>query len=96
MAPPFRVAEFDIMYGHGISTEGTLLDIASNMEIIKKSGAWYSYNGERIGQGRENAKQYLISHPEVMSEIEKIVRDTLVVEPEQFDDTIIANRDEET
>ena len=96
VAPPFRVAEFDIMYGHGISTEGTLLDIASNMEIIKKSGAWYSYNGERIGQGRENAKQYLISHPEVMSEIEKIVRDTLVVEPEQFDDTIIANRDEET
>ena len=95
VAPPFRVAEFDIMYGQGISREGTLLDIASNMEIIKKSGAWYSYNGDRIGQGRENAKRYLKEHPEVSAEIDKIVRDTLVVEPEPFEDTVIAKNEED-
>lgn len=85
VAPPFRVAEFDIMYGEGISKEGTLIDIASDMEIVKKSGAWYSYKGERIGQGRENAKKYLREHPDVEAEIDKIIRDTLVVEPGKLD-----------
>ena len=60
MAPPFKTAEFDLMYGEGISKTGTLIDIGTNMEIINKSGAWYSYNGERMGQGKEAAKQYLL------------------------------------
>ena len=69
VAPPFKVAEFDIMYGEGISVEGTLLDIAVNMDIIQKSGSWFAYNGEKIGQGRENAKKYLDEHPDVMEEV---------------------------
>lgn len=85
VAPPFKVAEFDIMYGFGISKEGTLVDIATNMEIVKKSGAWYSYNGERMGQGREAAKDYLKDHQDKADEIEKIIRDTLAAEPESFD-----------
>ena len=75
VAPPFREAEFDIVYGKGISKEGNILDIAVNLNIIEKSGSWFSYNGERIGQGRENVKQYLSEHPEMMSEIEKKIRD---------------------
>ena len=75
VAPPFREAEFDIIYGKGISNEGCILDIAVNMDIVDKSGAWFAYNGEKIGQGRENAKDYLLSHPDVMSEIEQKVRD---------------------
>ena len=70
MAPPFREVEFDILYGHGISREGDLVDLASEANIVDKSGAWFSYNGERIGQGRENAKQFLIDHPEVYYSIE--------------------------
>ena len=70
MAPPFREVEFDILYGHGISREGDLVDLASEANIVDKSGAWFSYNGERIGQGRENAKQFLIDHPEVYNSIE--------------------------
>lgn len=64
VAPPFREAEFDIMFGKGISTEGDLIDLASNVGIVQKSGAWFSYNGEKIGQGRENAKQFLLNNPE--------------------------------
>ncbi len=75
VAPPFREAEFDIIYGKGISKEGNLLDIAVNLEIVDKSGSWFAYNGERIGQGRENAKQYLIDNPKVAEEIEKKIRD---------------------
>ncbi len=75
VAPPFREAEFDIIYGKGISKEGNLLDIAVNLEIIDKSGSWFSYAGERIGQGRENAKQYLLENPKVSEEIEKKIRD---------------------
>jgi recombination protein RecA len=74
VAPPFKQAEFDIMYGKGISKEGNVLDIAAEMKIVNKSGAWYSYNEERIGQGRENAKEYLRLHPEVMNEIEQKIR----------------------
>ena len=95
VAPPFKVAEFDVMYGEGISREGTLLDIAVNMDIIKKSGAWYSYKGERISQGRENAKKYLHDNTEIAKEIDKIIRDTLMVEPETFNDEVIAENDDE-
>ena len=97
VAPPFKVAEFDIMYGEGISREGTLLDIAVNMDIIQKSGAWYSYKGARVSQGREAAKKYLKDNPEVEAEIDKIIRDTLVAEPDHFEDGVLAenNADEE-
>ena len=95
VAPPFKTAEFDIMYGEGISKEGTLLDIATNMDIIQKSGAWYSYKGTRISQGREAAKNYLKENPEVTKEIDKIIRDTFVVEPETFDVEIIAENKNE-
>lgn len=95
VAPPFKTAEFDLMYGEGISKEGTLLDLAVNMDIIKKSGAWYSYQGNRISQGREAAKKYLAENPKVMGEIDKIIRDTLMTEPNAFEDKIIAeNKDE--
>jgi recombination protein RecA len=70
MAPPFKEVEFDIMYGQGISREGDLVDLASQDGIVEKSGAWYAYEGERIGQGRENAKDYLRDHPEVMRAVE--------------------------
>ncbi|MEA3184995.1 MAG: recombination protein RecA [Ilumatobacteraceae bacterium] len=74
VAPPFRQAEFDIMYGKGISREGTLLDIAVDMGIIKKSGAWFTYEGEQLGQGRENAKGFLSDNPEIMVEVSEKVR----------------------
>ena len=74
VAPPFKQAEIDIMYGEGISREGSLVDIGVEMDIVQKSGAWFSYNGERLGQGRENAKQYLKDHREVAEVIEKEVR----------------------
>jgi len=70
MAPPFKEVEFDILYGHGISREGDLVDLASEANIVDKSGAWFSYAGERIGQGRENAKQFLLDHPETYNSIE--------------------------
>ena len=74
IAPPFREAEFDIMFGKGISREGDILDMAANLDIIKKSGAWYAYNGEKIGQGRENAKIYLSEHSDIRDEVEKKIR----------------------
>jgi recombination protein RecA len=77
VAPPFRVAEFDIIYGKGISTSGCLLDMASELEIVKKSGAWFSYQDERIGQGRDAAKAYLEGNPKLMSEIETKVKTEL-------------------
>lgn len=73
MAPPFREAEFDIMYGEGISKAGELVDLGSAADIVQKSGAWYSFDGERIGQGRENVKNFLREHPELMKEIERRV-----------------------
>ena len=75
IAPPFKTAEFDIMFGKGISQSGDILDLAANIDIVNKSGAWYQYNSEKIGQGRENAKAYLEEHPEVMAEIEGRVRE---------------------
>ena len=74
IAPPFKEAEFDIMFGKGISKEGDVLDLATSIELVNKSGAWYAYNGEKIGQGRENAKMYLTEHPEIMEELEAKVR----------------------
>ena len=75
VAPPFKVAEFDIIYGEGISTEGTLLDMAVDRDIIHKSGAWFSYKDQRIGQGRENARLFLKDNPDIAAEIDKIIRD---------------------
>ena len=75
VAPPFKEAEFDIMFGEGISREGDLVDLATRVDVIRKSGAWYSYLGEKIGQGRENAKKYLREHPDVMAEVEMKVRE---------------------
>ena len=74
IAPPFREADFDSMFGKGISKEGDILDLAANENIINKSGAWYSYEGQKIGQGRENSKQFLREHPEIMEEVEAKVR----------------------
>ena len=74
VAPPFREAEFDIVYGKGISKEGNILDIAVNLDIIEKSGSWFSYNGTRIGQGRENVKKYLQDNPEIAKEVEEKIR----------------------
>lgn len=74
IAPPFKEAEFDIMFGKGISTEGDILDLAASINIVNKSGAWYAYEGQKIGQGRENTKQYLIDNPAVCAEIEAKVR----------------------
>lgn len=77
VAPPFKVAEFDLMYGHGISREGDILDMASSMEIIQKSGSWYSYEGERLGQGRENAKEYIRNNPEFFANLETRIKEAL-------------------
>ncbi len=74
VAPPFKEAEFDIMFGKGISKEGDILDLATNIDVVQKSGAWFAYNGEKIGQGRENAKQFLAQHPDIMKEIDTKVR----------------------
>lgn len=79
VAPPFKLAEFDIMYGEGISREGDLVDLGAQYEVVSKSGAWYEYAGEKIGQGREAAKQYLKDHPKVAAEIEKKVREAATV-----------------
>ncbi len=75
VAPPFREAEFDIVYGKGISREGSILDLAVELNIVEKSGSWFSYNGDRIGQGRENVKGYLTENPKIMDELEKKIRD---------------------
>lgn len=89
VAPPFQQAEFDIMYGEGISKEGDVLDLAANIDIVNKSGAWYSYGDIRLGQGRENAKIYIKEHPELLMEIENKVREhygvTTVSEDSHFD-----------
>ena len=83
VAPPFREAEFDVLYGKGISKEGNIFDMAVNLDIIDKSGSWFSYNGERIGQGRENAKRYLMDRPEMLKEVETKVRDNFAKAFEQ-------------
>ena len=81
-APPFRTAEFDIVYGKGISREGSILDVAVDLGIVKKSGAWYTYEGEQLGQGRENAKQFLVATPEMMVELDQRIRGILAAKDE--------------
>src|SRR5204862_2867091 len=75
VAPPFRQCEFDIIYGKGISKEGTLLDVGVDIEIVKKSGAWFTYEGEQLGQGKENARQFLAEHQDLATEIDRRVRE---------------------
>ncbi len=74
VAPPFKQAEFDILYGEGISREGEILELGANLKLVEKSGAWYSYNGEKIGQGKDNSREYLKEHPEVADEIDGKIR----------------------
>ncbi len=98
VAPPFRQVEFDMPFGEGISKEGDLLDVAVDQAIIDKSGSWYSYNGERLGQGRNNAKAYLVDHPEATAEIENKVREICGLRPQSTTGTIPgdeANEDED-
>ena len=97
VAPPFREAEFDIIYGKGISKSGNILDLGVNLDIVEKSGSWFSYNGARIGQGRENAKKYLEENPEVMAEVEKKVRDKFneAFEKSLSDDMTVEDDEEE-
>lgn len=94
VAPPFREAEFDIMFGKGISREGDILDLAASLGIVQKSGAWFAYRDDKIGQGRENAKQYLREHPEVMDEIEHQVRVSYGLEKETENQTIAEETEE--
>ncbi len=96
IAPPFKEAEFDIMFGQGISREGDILDLAVNLNIIVKSGAWFAYNDAKIGQGRENAKQYLRDNPAVMAEVEKKVREHygLAADVVVADNTVAASEQE--
>ena len=91
-APPFRQAEFDIMYGKGISREGSLLDTGVEMDIVTKSGAWYTYEGEQLGQGRENAKSFLSENPEIMMEIENKI--WAIVNPDDEQDSFTSADDE--
>ncbi len=83
IAPPFKEAEFDIMFGEGISREGDILDLAANTGVVNKSGAWYAYEGDKIGQGRENAKQFLKQHPDICHEIEERVREGFGLDGEE-------------
>lgn len=82
IAPPFKEAEFDIMFGKGISYVGDVLDLAAKCDVINKSGAWYNYNGNKIGQGRENSKAYLLAHPEILAEVDRKVREYYNLDPD--------------
>ena len=95
VAPPFKQAEFDIMYGKGISVSGNILDLGVELKIIEKAGSWFSYNGERIGQGRENAKDFLEKNPEIMTEIENKIRSAVLGGEEKVDIPLSATVDEE-
>ena len=86
VAPPFKEAEFDIMFGQGISTQGDILDLAAENNIINKSGAWYAYEGNKIGQGRENAKQYLKDNPQICAEVERKVRELFNMETDSVEE----------
>ena len=95
VAPPFRQAEFDIMYGKGISREGSLLDIAVDNDLVKKSGAWYTYEGEQLGQGRENVKNFLVENPELVMEIQdRVLRKVGLIEDESLLDLAADDADE--
>ncbi|MEI7641453.1 MAG: recombinase RecA [Actinobacteria bacterium] len=92
MAPPFKQAEFDILYGHGISREGGLLDQGAELGIVKKSGAWYTYEGDQLGQGKENSRQFLIDNPDLANDIETKIRAHFAVT--EFDPALVAAIDE--
>ena len=98
IAPPFKEAEFDIMFGKGISATGDILDLAASVDIVNKSGAWYQYNGDKIGQGRENAKLYLENNPALLAEIDAKVRAHygLPVDPSLVPAAAEATEDKET
>ena len=81
MAPPFKVAEFDILYGIGISREGSLIDLGVEQGIVRKSGAWYTYEGDQLGQGKENARNFLRDNPDMANEIEKRIKEKLGIGP---------------
>jgi recombination protein RecA len=83
VAPPFRQAEFDILYGEGISREGEIIELGVTHKFIEKSGAWYAYNGEKIGQGKDNTREYLKEHPEMAREIENKIRNAVGVAEQQ-------------
>jgi recombination protein RecA len=91
VAPPFRQAEFEIVYGEGISRLGEIIELGSNLKFIEKAGAWYAYNGEKIGQGKENAKEYLREHPEVAKEVEAKIR----ANAKQLSEGMVAPRGED-
>ena len=94
IAPPFKQAEFDIMFGKGISKEGDILDLAVGCDVINKSGAWFAYQGEKIGQGRENAKNYLAQNPEILAEVEDAVRERYGIGETSSDEALRADADE--
>ncbi|MDD3338951.1 MAG: recombinase RecA [Lachnospiraceae bacterium] len=95
IAPPFKQAEFDIMFGKGISKVGDILDLATDIDVIQKSGAWFAYNGEKIGQGRENAKIYLQEHQEIMDEVDHKVREHYGLQVEPGTETKAAAKDKD-
>ena len=78
VSPPFKQAEFEILYGHGVSREGELIDLGVAHNLVEKSGSWYSYNGERIGQGKENVRTHLLEHPEIIAELDRKLREILL------------------
>jgi recombination protein RecA len=92
MAPPFKQAEFDIIYGTGISREGSLLDMGVDLGIVKKSGAWYTYEGDQLGQGKENSRNFLLDNPDLANDIESKIRASFV--PVVVDPALIAEIDE--
>jgi recombination protein RecA len=92
MAPPFKQAEFDIIYGTGISREGSLLDMGVDLGIVKKSGAWYTYDGDQLGQGKENSRNFLLDNPDLANDIESKIRASFV--PVEVDAALIAEIDE--
>jgi recombination protein RecA len=94
VAPPFRIAEFDIMFGKGISREGEILDYGVKLDIIDKSGAWFSYGATKLGQGKENAKEYLRTHPELAQEIEQKIKEAMGIELSNMIDVIEKNEEE--
>ena len=95
VAPPFKVVEFDIMYGTGISKSGVILDSAVDEDIVEKAGSWYSYNGEKLGQGRENVKQYLEENEDILKEIEEKLRQSINPDSkkEETDEEITENEE---
>jgi recombination protein RecA len=89
VAPPFKQAEFDIVYGQGISREGSLIDVGVEQSIIRKSGAWYTYEGDQLGQGKENARSFLRDNPDLADEIEKKIKEKLGVGPRLDEDQVV-------